>query len=1236
MKIKKLKQIFCGVMATAMAVTLLPGMNYKVEAARLPETSLSEIEEGSYTVPVRLFELNAEGTDSKLSMGDSYVAHTADVEVTAGTNGTDGKIQVSLDVDLEAGMTYFSYFNTKDDYDAYIDALRRSNTGGEALTEEEQMLQKDHDTAPNDVSYETEEKTYTEESTGKQMTVQGIKKLTFTISECKPIYYAGFNAVGMNEGTITQYAKFGFDWDELQKKNSTDPDNPNPDNPDPDNPNPDNPSIKDNIIVKRYQELKEKFEALNPDDYVTYDDANLAGSGVGWVTLENLFKKYDAAVADGTVNLEELKPELQAAYEAYYDPTKMLKKSNALEPGYTYEVPVRWVSGVEKTISFDSGDENDLQSFTVLSPDEETEAPLVKTANEYIEPVALITVKNHDNTIQMTYSDELKNADLAFCVATINAASVSSKTAGAYTPKGTGKTKPVKTYTATKFPYLFEGYTPGKLRISRTTPLENHFVVFDYANAKVVDGSKQEVDKSELQSLYNLYYKGYAEYTRDSLRDYTLLSYEYAPSMMNPLFEEGGVFDQAGEVLNDESATQVQVDNAYNAIYDKLNNSSNVKLMRDEYYEKYDEAKALLKTKDSYTEESVKALQDAYNYCKALENFGFDYIEVDGKKVAGYLPGEGIEVTPEEVETGTEVNNAIANGEKTEEDFSTEEIECYKKLLLVSAICQNYTHGEELNRLNSLAKSAYQYKAICKIDAAIAGLEKYGDTTEISNTISELETIINNDGENYTIKSLRNLKDTVAEVKEKVEAGKLTDVQIAELMTTLQNAKAGLVDRSALKTAIDHAQEIAAQTDKYTEASLAMFNAELGNAKNLYASIKNVTAEEIGAQIASLQAAEQSLVEKSSEDLDKDKLADGKYMVDVNLWHATQDKESMGNQALYHHGIITVKDGKYSLMIVGHEVTVGNITGKLKGLQVKPGGTAGEEWVTPDSVDGAGDGNYAFQFELTSKGEKEYLPSRIMVEEGTPMGTDWVESRLRISWDTLKKTGSTAGPSEIISGEIVPDVSGPFYYKDGATGVIVQAKEGVLPNGATVVVKKGTLNSDGSVLNSSLANYVKQYEIYTVTAYDADGNEIQPDGILSISIPVPDGYDSSKLALYQLESTGTLKLLQGTNEDGLYTVNAASTGQFAIAEKIASTVKKPNNTLTTKTTTGTKTGTTLTTTPKTSTKTGTKTGTTTKTAAKSAAKTGDQANVALYLALAGLALAAGAVVIVRRRKEYGR
>ena len=126
----RLKQILCGTLAAAMAVTLLPGMTYKAEAARLPDTTLSEIEEGSYTVPVRLFELNAEGTDSKLSMGDSYVAHTAEVEVT------ENKIQVSLDVDLEAGMTYFSYFNTKDDYDAYIDALRRSNTGGDALTEE--------------------------------------------------------------------------------------------------------------------------------------------------------------------------------------------------------------------------------------------------------------------------------------------------------------------------------------------------------------------------------------------------------------------------------------------------------------------------------------------------------------------------------------------------------------------------------------------------------------------------------------------------------------------------------------------------------------------------------------------------------------------------------------------------------------------------------------------------------------------------------------------------------------------------------------------------------------------------------------------------------------------------------------------------------------------------------------------------------------------------------------------
>lgn len=1253
---KRWKQIFSGILATALTVSLLPGFSYKTEAGikELPTTSLDTIEEGYYEVPMRLYTVDSIENSVEYSMGDNYIGYGKDYQKYAKVTVKDGKIKLNMDVDDTAGMNYFAYFDSEADYLTYTQAESDLFNGKiDEIPDATQALMKDTENAPDDI-----------QTVVKNQTVAGngesrddwpcVDEATITVSACVPIYYAAFKAVGMSEGTALKYAKIGVDWSSLKKTGEVDNGGEEP-TPEP-----------NATLTTRYNELKTYFQSLKADEYIT---TQIDGENeIGWVTLEKFFEKWDESVANGTADQSQLKEELQSAYEKAYDPAYMRKQNTTLDKGYIYSVPVHWYAAKEKTISF-TDEDGDLKSFTVKVPDYDNtgeNAEFVTSVNELLQS-ATIDVEERRNTITLSFDTEKQaeseprlSSTFTTGFSAIGEFSKKEKNEKTYVtlpkPKD-GKDYKVN-YLAKKIisglKYVYDGENPmtfvengwnaaGTAYIKKAQ--YDGFLVLDYSKAtKVSEGTPVEVDKTNLQSTYDRlvqYTEGYGE-----LKDLnTSLSYMYAPEDIEKLSVAGGPLEKIKAVLDNPDATIGEVDDLYAEYGDYTKyEMKHMKPFRDLYKEYLSKVRnEYSKYKDQtdvYIPESLTELNAAVEYFDYLEKVSPRVTEiVDGKEVYGYLPGENIEVSKEEYE-------ALLNTDQSE--WTDEQKVQYEKWKIIGQISdRDYdpTDADQVKKMINredvywrLTTNYYRYKAMQKLDAALEKVEKYGDTTDVVNELTELKKITENEEESakYTKKSISDLKQAIEDVQKVLDEGKVTEAKAAELKTTLDNAKAGLVDRTALKDAIAHGNEIVALTGKYTEASLAIYKAELAEAKKLYGSTATVTAEEIGAQIASLQAAEQSLVEKSSEDLDKDKLADGKYMVDVNLWHATQDKESMGNQALYHHGIITVKDGKYSLMIVGHEVTVGNITGKLKGLQVKPGGTAGEEWVTPDSVDGAGDGNYAFQFELTSKGEKEYLPSRIMVEEGTPMGTDWVESRLRISWDTLKKTGSTAGPSEIISGEIVPDVSGPFYYKDGATGVIVQAKEGVLPNGATVVVKKGTLNSDGSVLKSSLANYVKQYEIYTVTAYDADGNEIQPDGILSISIPVPDGYDSSKLALYQLESTGTLKLLQGTNEDGLYTVNAASTGQFAIAERIASTVKKPNNTLTTKTTTGTKTGTTLTTTPKTSTKTGTKTGTTTKTAAKSAAKTGDQANATLYLALAGLALAAGAVVIVRRRKEYGR
>ena len=72
--------------------------------------------------------------------------------------------------------------------------------------------------------------------------------------------------------------------------------------------------------------------------------------------------------------------------------------------------------------------------------------------------------------------------------------------------------------------------------------------------------------------------------------------------------------------------------------------------------------------------------------------------------------------------------------------------------------------------------------------------------------------------------------------------------------------------------------------------------------------------------------------------LDKNDLPDGKYTVTVHLWHATQNRESMGNATLNHQALITVKKGVYTMDISTHPVKIGSVTACLQSLWIKQSG----------------------------------------------------------------------------------------------------------------------------------------------------------------------------------------------------------------------------------------------------------------------------------------------------------
>ena len=130
--------------------------------------------------------------------------------------------------------------------------------------------------------------------------------------------------------------------------------------------------------------------------------------------------------------------------------------------------------------------------------------------------------------------------------------------------------------------------------------------------------------------------------------------------------------------------------------------------------------------------------------------------------------------------------------------------------------------------------------------------------------------------------------------------------------------------------------------------------------------------------------------------LDKTNLANGIYEVQVDMWHATNNQESMASSGLVKKARIEVTNGQYKMYLYTKPMELGGITASLQLLQVEngQGGYAQAVVATKDQQ-----GNPAsFSFNLPHK--EEYLDIRVDPKVAI-MGNTYIDARLKINWNTL-------------------------------------------------------------------------------------------------------------------------------------------------------------------------------------------------------------------------------------------
>lgn len=365
--------------------------------------------------------------------------------------------------------------------------------------------------------------------------------------------------------------------------------------------------------------------------------------------------------------------------------------------------------------------------------------------------------------------------------------------------------------------------------------------------------------------------------------------------------------------------------------------------------------------------------------------------------------------------------------------------------------------------------------------------------------------------------------------------------------------------------------------DDYTTSTYTTMKNALANAKAVLANSKS-TQEEVDNAATELQTAIDSLKKKDDPKVDINNLPDGKYTLYAQMIKTDKESFSMSNNAIKHDVWLEVKDGEYYLTMQFKGMSIYNKFGYLLNLSYFDTGYTYNDYGVPEgklvpaevlTTQKDSDGNDVIdqynnadnlypelvRIKLVDKASEKYVPLQVFVPimESIADETGTQPVLMQLDWTTLKTD----------NGEIVPDKpeeqSPALDYTDPKTGVKVSADKGVFDEGVQVVVAEITEGADYTNAVKALEDTGKKFKLYNVKFLDKDGNEVTPNGTVSISIPAPAGYDTSKLSVFRINDGSSKTVVKGTFANGFYTVVTKTGGNYALAESGSTITDKQNS-----------------------------------------------------------------------------
>ena len=158
----------------------------------------------------------------------------------------------------------------------------------------------------------------------------------------------------------------------------------------------------------------------------------------------------------------------------------------------------------------------------------------------------------------------------------------------------------------------------------------------------------------------------------------------------------------------------------------------------------------------------------------------------------------------------------------------------------------------------------------------------------------------------------------------------------------------------------------------------------------------------------------------------------------------------------------------------------------------------------------------------------------------------YIDARLRFDWSSLTATDSRPAANNTSAKGATDLLSEAVDITDDTTGVRLVADEDVLPEGTALTVDAITSGSSFDTAAKALDGIAEQFKLYNIQV-KADGEDVEPSITVKLYLPIPSDYDSSKVAVYRINSDGTKVVVKGTVEDGKYVIETKTFGLYAVA-----------------------------------------------------------------------------------------